>query len=529
MILGIRTTLASDLEGLRSCLKLCAPGQVPEHLDCREHSEYDLFGRRRRDAEVLAAVAASSRGLGFQLGALTEAHTAVLAANFDGRLKCLDLSEETSARPNAAPSAEPCAASACRISRDAYQPDECCSQYGNQASFVVIDAAPDRDMTCSLSCIGYQLLKAGGILIWSDCSPLDGWRSPELRETLEGIRMFLERLEPAPPIHYLNESWCGVLQKPAGTISEAGRLSPAPRPMRVLILYDAKGWAWYHKAYQIQRACGGDIQVDVKLDLEPFAVDDYDYVMIFEANVLSERLEPRGCSIPPQKLIVGSSTPPTLPLMLRLLSEGRARAGFVNNAAVYSKIKDKKRVFCCQNGVDESLFFPAPAPPARFTACWVGKPRPVKGLEFAVEGCKRAGVPLKFVDNYVGQSRQLLSQQLLRDDVYHVSSVYICVSETEGTPNPALEALACGLPVVSTNVGNMPELIVDGVNGYLIERSADAVAEALRKLQQSDLAPLRFNARRSILDGWTWTQKAANYRAMLRRLRAEDSTTAAGR
>ncbi|MEO8601389.1 MAG: glycosyltransferase [bacterium] len=39
----------------------------------------------------------------------------------------------------------------------------------------------------------------------------------------------------------------------------------------------------------------------------------------------------------------------------------------------------------------------------------------------------------------------------------------------EGTPNPALEAAACGCTVVSTPVGTLPELIRDAANGYLVE------------------------------------------------------------
>lgn len=41
-------------------------------------------------------------------------------------------------------------------------------------------------------------------------------------------------------------------------------------------------------------------------------------------------------------------------------------------------------------------------------------------------------------------------------------------SLSEGRPNVILEALACEVPVVATDVGGIPELMVDGETGYLV-------------------------------------------------------------
>ncbi len=79
-------------------------------------------------------------------------------------------------------------------------------------------------------------------------------------------------------------------------------------------------------------------------------------------------------------------------------------------------------------------------------------------------------------------------EERLRDvdemrDFYQSLHVYVCASRSEGTPNPCLEAAACGLPVVTTPVGNMPEFVRDGVNGFFVARDVDAIAATLRRLR----------------------------------------------
>jgi glycosyltransferase involved in cell wall biosynthesis len=62
---------------------------------------------------------------------------------------------------------------------------------------------------------------------------------------------------------------------------------------------------------------------------------------------------------------------------------------------------------------------------------------------------------------------------------YQAADVYVHAAHTDNFPNSVLEALSCGLPVVATGVGGIPEQIVDGETGYLVP-AGDATAMADR-------------------------------------------------
>jgi len=46
------------------------------------------------------------------------------------------------------------------------------------------------------------------------------------------------------------------------------------------------------------------------------------------------------------------------------------------------------------------------------------------------------------------------------------ADVFVMPSQSEGLPNAVLEAMACGLPCVTTNVSGTRELVEDGITGY---------------------------------------------------------------
>lgn len=60
--------------------------------------------------------------------------------------------------------------------------------------------------------------------------------------------------------------------------------------------------------------------------------------------------------------------------------------------------------------------------------------------------------------------------------------MFVMSSKSEGGPRIALEAMACGLPVVVTPVGVMPEVVQDGINGMFTDGSSADLAEKIRLL-----------------------------------------------
>lgn len=66
---------------------------------------------------------------------------------------------------------------------------------------------------------------------------------------------------------------------------------------------------------------------------------------------------------------------------------------------------------------------------------------------------------------------------------YRAADAFMLASDYEGMPISVLEALACGLPVVSTPVGEVPALVVSGATGEMAaDRTAEALAAALELL-----------------------------------------------
>ena len=141
-------------------------------------------------------------------------------------------------------------------------------------------------------------------------------------------------------------------------------------------------------------------------------------------------------------------------------------------------------------------------PPGAFVVGWVGRMTGVKATEAVLEivrAARERGVDavlcmvgdgpdregLERLAHELGIARQCYFVGYQSDvaGYYRLFDTFLLPSVNEGTPVSAIESLASGTPVVANRVGGVPDVVRDGVDGFLVEPGdAEAAAERLATL-----------------------------------------------
>jgi glycosyltransferase involved in cell wall biosynthesis len=153
------------------------------------------------------------------------------------------------------------------------------------------------------------------------------------------------------------------------------------------------------------------------------------------------------------------------------------RAGFYNCIRVRQAVDKKKWQY-----MDA---------PEDFAIGWLGGDTRFKRTDVIEQAAKLLDIPC-----YGHDSSTWLSETKIRN-LYKNMSVYVVASFEDGGPLPAQEALLCGRPVVTTHVGNMPDVIKDGCTGLFYDGSLDGLVEAISAVKrQYDMFRLQVKNRR---------------------------------
>jgi glycosyltransferase involved in cell wall biosynthesis len=182
------------------------------------------------------------------------------------------------------------------------------------------------------------------------------------------------------------------------------------------------------------------------------------------------------------------------------------------------------------HGLPEDLLRPLPIKPSYLA--FLGRIAPEKGVDRAIRIAARCEIPLKIaakvdrvdLDYFETEIRPLLTLPFVefigeitdKDKAQFLSGAMALLMPIDW-PEPfglvMIEAFACGTPVIALNRGSVPEVIDDGVTGWVVEDEISAVAAVGRLAQLS-----REGIRRRFEERFTARRMARDYLATYRGL-----------
>jgi len=229
----------------------------------------------------------------------------------------------------------------------------------------------------------------------------------------------------------------------------------------------------------------------------------------------------------------------------------------------YDMVKDKAKAYFIGWGVDTDLFRPAGRGEKKFTffhnAGWAGinfrKMTPAVVLAFNAISKTRnnmnllihSQIPLekypKFMQIIVKSNGtiEFRCETVPHPGLYHLGEIYVYPTKLEGLGLTVVEALSCGLPVITTDAPPMNEFVIDGYNGLLVKVAKevtrfDNIAFPETLVSINDLAvkmdfmaqekkireKMGKNARKMILKEYDWNKKQKEISGMMMNIVRED-------
>jgi glycosyltransferase involved in cell wall biosynthesis len=182
------------------------------------------------------------------------------------------------------------------------------------------------------------------------------------------------------------------------------------------------------------------------------------------------------------------------------------------------------------HGLPEQLLKPQPVKPSYFA--FLGRIAPEKGLDRAIRIAQRCGMPLKIAAKVDNVDRDYFQEQI-RPLLNSTHTEYVGeISDGEKSaflsgatvllvpidwPEPfglvMIEAMACGTPVIAFNRGSVPEVVEEGLTGFIVEDEIGAVGAVDRLAQLS-----REKIRKRFEERFTARRMAQDYLAVYRSL-----------
>jgi alpha-maltose-1-phosphate synthase len=170
-----------------------------------------------------------------------------------------------------------------------------------------------------------------------------------------------------------------------------------------------------------------------------------------------------------------------------------APSTFVRNSLLEAGIKLEK-ISVISFGAPIDYFHPQPKQDQHFRALFVGRVGPRKGVHYLLQAWQNLKLPdaellliginefpKGWLDQYTENTRHISSlPHALLNQYYSSANVLVLPSLVEGLALVQLEAMACGIPLITTPNAGGSDIVTDGVEGFVIPiRDVEALKEKL--------------------------------------------------
>ncbi|MBY7142196.1 glycosyltransferase family 4 protein [Virgibacillus sp. NKC19-3] len=281
--------------------------------------------------------------------------------------------------------------------------------------------------------------------------------------------------------------------------------------MKILLVPGGPGWAFDHRAKDLLSLRFSTIQFELKYVNKVKTADQFAFDIIYPMSInIAKKLHERT-GIPYKRMATGITS---VRVMEKYMLEGSKIPPFIhafrgiNTASdeIIQQFKNELSIYKTRVGINEKQFKPRATKKGtdEFVVGWVGRTdqhdyRKLKGYDIALAALK--DLPVTF------QTRTF-KHKVPREEMvnfYQGLDCFICSSSSEHIPLPVLEAASCGVPVISTKVGIVPELITNNKNGLIVPRKSAAFREAVENLIDNPKMRRNIskNSRKTVLSAWT--------------------------
>lgn len=293
---------------------------------------------------------------------------------------------------------------------------------------------------------------------------------------------------------------------------------------KIALIIDTEGWAFDNIAHQLKK----NLQ-EYDIDIIPGRIfegnmiklfifcQDYDlihflwrgYISLVDREEMHKYIEEMGMSFEKftQRYILSKNI--TFSVCDELFLGGEeawrtdevmkySNAYFVTSKRLYDIYKefDKKPQMIIHDGVDLEKYIPINLDRFKkvkhIVVGWTGNSKfkdsendsDMKGVEGiikpAIKELQEEGYDIEL--NLADRNIKMTPQEEM-PKFYNSLDLYVCASKTEGTPLTVIEAMAMGIPVISTNVGVVEEALGENGKGYILkERSKDELKEKIKNI-----------------------------------------------